>query len=83
MGEVQIGHGQDGMDLERWEWLFLTDAADTVFQDWEIKEEEEEQHKMKNNTNLHMLVVDADRENTDSCNGLGTPFECDKFISET
>ena len=35
MEEVQIGHGQDGMNLERLEWLFLTCAADTVFQDWD------------------------------------------------
>ena len=35
MGQVQIGHGQDRMNLERYEWLFLTGAADTVFQDWE------------------------------------------------
>ena len=35
MEEVPIGHGEDGINLERLEWLFLTGAADTVFQDWE------------------------------------------------
>ena len=29
----QIGHGQDETNHERWEWLFLTDAADTMIQD--------------------------------------------------
>ena len=29
----QIGHGQDGMDHERGDWLFLMGAADILIQD--------------------------------------------------